>query len=102
MSVELERFFSQCKLVLTDKRHRLSPYHLEALLYVKVNREFWSAESIEECVLAIRGYNIDDEITNNSSSNNLNDIQTEEIDFGSKPAEENDLSDDFLSDMQEQ
>ena len=37
-----ERFFSQAKLVYTDLRNRLNPETLEALLFLKTNRDLWN------------------------------------------------------------
>lgn len=44
----VERFFSRLKLVFSDRRKSLTPKHLEAVLYLLVNRNLWDARDINE------------------------------------------------------
>jgi hypothetical protein len=44
----VERLFSLASLVLTDLRGQLSPYHFEAVVFLKINRNYWSALVVHE------------------------------------------------------
>lgn len=37
----VERLFSQCKYVLTDQRKSMPPIIFEAIIFLKMNRDFW-------------------------------------------------------------
>lgn len=43
----VERFFSQAKLIVTDRRNRLSPFSLEMILYLKFNSSFWTPRLLQ-------------------------------------------------------
>jgi hypothetical protein len=49
----VERFFSTAKHVYTDYRAALSDSHLECLLFLELNKRFWSAEEIRQIVKKI-------------------------------------------------
>ena len=49
-SILVERLFSAAKFVLTDCRKSMYPVHFEASLFLKVNRELWSVETLN-CML---------------------------------------------------
>lgn len=46
-SNHLERLFSQCKLIRTQLRQSMLPGTLEMILFLKVNRRYWSALDVE-------------------------------------------------------
>ena len=46
----VERLFSAAKFILTDCRKSMYPVHFEASLFLKVNRELWSVETLN-CIL---------------------------------------------------
>ena len=48
----VERLFSSCAMVLTDYRQSLLPIHFEAVMYLKVNRQFWDAILVSTVVNA--------------------------------------------------
>ena len=41
-----ERMFSQLKLILTDRRHRLEPSTIEIILFLKINWMIWDIRTI--------------------------------------------------------
>jgi hypothetical protein len=43
----VERLFSRAKIILADRRKRMSPYHLELLLFLRINRDLWNANDIQ-------------------------------------------------------
>ena len=43
----VERLFSRAKIVLSDLRNRMTPRHLEDVLYLRVNRRFWNELTIQ-------------------------------------------------------
>jgi hypothetical protein len=45
---EVERLWSMAKYVLQDHRSSLSPMHLEALLFLKLNSEYWDLETVND------------------------------------------------------
>ena len=45
-SNDVERLFSYCKLIYTDLRKCMSPYHFECLLYLHYNRDLWDVRSV--------------------------------------------------------
>ena len=47
-----ERLFSKCRHILTYDRQAMSPKTLEALVYLKCNREWWNITAIQECMLS--------------------------------------------------
>ena len=47
-SNKAESLFSAAKLILGDLRRRTSPLHLEMLLFLKANREFWGVKDVEK------------------------------------------------------
>lgn len=42
----VERLFSRCKHVLTDWRKSMSPIMFEAVMFLKLNREFWDVKEV--------------------------------------------------------
>ncbi|CAB9523289.1 Inherit from NOG: AvrBs3 and PthA family of transcription activator-like effector proteins [Seminavis robusta] len=46
----VERFFSQCKHVLTPIRNRLSPYMFECLMFLKCNDDLWDVHDVSEAI----------------------------------------------------
>lgn len=71
-SVIVECFFNIAGSCLTNRRQKLSPYHLECLLYARVNKEFWDMESIEQCFGMIK--------IRNANNNNNNNTDTMDVD----------------------
>lgn len=47
-SCEIERLFSQAKLVLNDHRRRMLPCNMEIVLFLKMNRHRWNAWSVQK------------------------------------------------------
>jgi hypothetical protein len=43
----VERLFSRAKIVLSDLRNRITPRHLEDVLYLRVNRHLWNQGTIQ-------------------------------------------------------
>ncbi|ETI49091.1 hypothetical protein PPTG_17997 [Phytophthora nicotianae INRA-310] len=46
----VERFFSQAKAVVGMHRQAMTPLHLESILFLKVNRSYWSAATVRKVV----------------------------------------------------
>jgi hypothetical protein len=46
----VERFFSQAKAVVGMHRQAMTPLHLESILFLKVNRTYWSAATVRKVV----------------------------------------------------
>jgi len=44
----VERFFSRLKLVFSDRRKSLLPKHLEAVLYLLINRDLWDVREVND------------------------------------------------------
>jgi hypothetical protein len=45
----VERLFSRAKLILSERRKSMSPYHLELLLFLRANQELWNDYTIQDC-----------------------------------------------------
>ena len=45
----VERLFSRAKLILSERRKSMSPYHLELLLFLRSNQELWNDYTIQDC-----------------------------------------------------
>ena len=45
-----ERLFSLTKILLSDRRKRLEPYHLELTVFLRMNKELWNEVTIEEII----------------------------------------------------
>ena len=45
----VERLFSRAKLILSERRKSMSPYHLELLLFLRANQELWNEFTIQDC-----------------------------------------------------
>jgi hypothetical protein len=43
----VERLLSRAKIVLSDLRNRMTPRHLEDVLYLRVNRHLWNEVTIQ-------------------------------------------------------
>ncbi|KAG3243579.1 hypothetical protein PI124_g11599 [Phytophthora idaei] len=52
MSNSVERLFSVAKHTLSHHRQRMLPIHLETVLFLKMNRRFWDANTVERVVNA--------------------------------------------------
>lgn len=46
----VERLFSKAKLIMTDQRKAMSPYHLDLSLFLQFNRHMWDAVTIDTIV----------------------------------------------------
>ena len=44
---EVERLWSLCKYILTNTRSRMTPNLFEALVFLKVNYDYWDAASVQ-------------------------------------------------------
>ena len=42
----VERFFSQCKYVISDHRAGLSPYMFECIMFLKANKHMWDLNDV--------------------------------------------------------
>jgi len=47
-SCDVERLFSQCKLVLTDHRRSMLPKTFEQVMMLKINASLWTIETVAE------------------------------------------------------
>lgn len=63
-----ERLFSNAKAIMTDYRKHMSPFHLEMLLYIKINHRFWREYTIQEIYTEISN-------SNSAARRNRNDTQ---------------------------
>ncbi len=64
-SVKCERHFSLAKHILTDTRKRTTPALFEALLILKVNREWWDEYTVAAAMKQlIKYYEVDTEDDN--------------------------------------
>jgi len=43
----VERLFSRAKIIMNPYRKHMDPFHLELLLFLRYNKEYWDAEDIE-------------------------------------------------------
>jgi hypothetical protein len=61
-----EQLFSASKHILTDQRKSMSPTLLEAILYLKMNRHLWNAETVVKALKQedkqIRDVELDDDL----------------------------------------
>ena len=46
-AAEVERLWSICKYILSNVRSRLTPNLFEALIFLKLNRDYWDASSVQ-------------------------------------------------------
>jgi hypothetical protein len=46
----VKRLFSREKLALTDHRIRMTPRHLELLMFLRSNRSLWNVEAVEAAI----------------------------------------------------
>ena len=46
-AAEVERLWSICKYILTNVRSRMTPNLFEALVFLKVNHEYWDTRSVQ-------------------------------------------------------
>ena len=44
----VERLFSRAKLVMTDQRKSMTPYHLECVLFLRCNYFLWNPSTVDE------------------------------------------------------
>ena len=58
-SVIVERFFSQCKLVLSDRRASLTPWMFECIMFLKVNKDYWGIEDTAIAIKRCEGQQVD-------------------------------------------
>ena len=47
----MERFFSDCNNVLTDKRSGMTPFVFESIMFLKANAALWNAEDVAQAIL---------------------------------------------------
>ena len=47
----VERLFSRAKIVMTDQRKRITPRHLELLMFLRMNRHLWNEETVQQAML---------------------------------------------------
>ena len=48
----VERFFSECKNVLTDRRRSgLTPFVFKSIMFLKANKALWNAEDVAQAIL---------------------------------------------------
>jgi hypothetical protein len=43
----VERLFSRAKIIMSDRRQSMTPYHLELLLVLCMNKDLWDAREIQ-------------------------------------------------------
>ena len=53
----VERFFSKCSLTYSSLRKNKTPYHLEYVMYLRLNDDLWSARTIQLMMTAKREKN---------------------------------------------
>jgi hypothetical protein len=46
----VERLFSRAKIVMTDLRKNMTPFHLEMLMFLRYNCHLWSVETIQTII----------------------------------------------------
>jgi hypothetical protein len=46
----VERLFSRAKIIMADRRKSMTPYHLELLLFLRMNKDLWSEREIQEII----------------------------------------------------
>ena len=46
----VERLFSRAKIIMADRRKSMTPYHLELLLFLRMNKDLWSAGDIQDII----------------------------------------------------
>ena len=46
-AAEVERLWSLCKYILTNTRSRMTPNLFEALIFLKVNYDYWDAAAVQ-------------------------------------------------------
>ena len=46
----VERLFSNARLILTDNRKSMSPYTLECVMFLKINRDYWDIDLVAKIV----------------------------------------------------
>ena len=47
-AAEVERLWSIAKHILSNSRSRMTPHLFEALIYLKINHEYWDCKSVQE------------------------------------------------------
>ena len=47
----VERLFSRAKIVMTGQRKRMTPRHLELLMFLRMNRHLWNEETVQQAML---------------------------------------------------
>ena len=51
-SNKCERLFSLTKILLSDRRKSMEPYHLELTVFLRVNKDLWNEYTIDEMLKA--------------------------------------------------
>ncbi|ETP20713.1 hypothetical protein F441_05619 [Phytophthora nicotianae CJ01A1] len=46
----VERFFSLARITYGHERHRIAPYTLEKILFLRVNKRLWDIHTVNECL----------------------------------------------------
>ena len=45
-----ERLFSRAKLIMTDQRKHMTPYHLEMMLFLRFNSDLWNIAILDDII----------------------------------------------------
>jgi hypothetical protein len=51
-SNKCERLFSLTKILLSDRRKKMDPYHLELSVFLRANKDLWNEYTIDEMLKA--------------------------------------------------
>lgn len=73
----VERFFSMCGQVWSKQRRRMSPYHLEMLLFLKLNRSYWDISVVKMAIEQLKNMN-DERDNHNIESSDEEDDEAEQ------------------------
>jgi hypothetical protein len=46
----VERLFSRAKIIFAPHRRHMSPYHLELLLLLRMNKDLWTPQTVQEII----------------------------------------------------
>jgi hypothetical protein len=57
-----ERLFSRAKIILSERRKAIVPYHLEALLFLKYNKKLWDENTIAKVHCRQKKLNIAEQV----------------------------------------
>jgi hypothetical protein len=74
----VERFFSQAKFVLSPLRQKMLPANFEAVLYLKLNPAYWSADVVADVV---HQSHVNDETAEESATEDSDESEFEDEDY---------------------